>query len=149
MCDTVGEHDAAAHAVPEHDQRPPRMLAARDLHQLSVIGDELRHLPHPHPLATGSSVPPVIQGVHGQTGIAEPLRDVVVAAGVFAVPVCQHDHAAHIAGGRPHVVDDPYPTDAAERPLLALSRHPGEGNGRVPRACDTVASARSPRCDFC
>ena len=59
-----------------------------------VFGDVL----DVNPLTAGAAVSAVVQGIGHQAGGAEPLRDVVVAAGMFAEPVGQ-DH--HTFGGTP------------------------------------------------
>ena len=93
MFDAVGEHDAAAHAVAEHDARGTGMFFGGDADQgvevAGVLGDVLDQ----HPLAARATVPAVVERVGHQPVPAEPRSDMVVAAGVFAEPVRQDDHA--------------------------------------------------------
>ena len=119
----VGEDDPAAHAVPEHDLGQPRVLPVGDADQrgevVGVLGDVL----DVDPLAAGAAVTAVIERVGDQAGLAEPLRDVVVAAGVLAEPVGEHDHASWAGVRGPGVVDD---ADAADTVEGALG--PGGGH---------------------
>ena len=96
VLDAVGEHDAAAHAVAQHDALELRVLGGRDADEgvevLGVLGD----VAQVDPLAAGAAVSAQVEGVDGEARLAEPLRDVVVAAGVFGVAVAQHDHTARV-----------------------------------------------------
>ena len=87
VLDAVGEHDAAAHAVAEHDALEPGVIGGRDADQgvevVGVFGD----VAQVDPLAAGTAVAAMVQGVGDQAGFAEPLRDMVVAAGVLGVAV--------------------------------------------------------------
>ena len=77
-----------------------------------------------------------VQGINREARLAEPLRDVVVAAGVFGVAVAQHDHAARVCFRVPHVVDDADTTDAIEGSLGSATGHQGRlaggPEGQVP-----------------
>jgi hypothetical protein len=99
------------------------MLRGRGPDEGPEVGDELRHLAHSHPLATGPAVPAVVEGIDDQAGSCEPLRYVVVATCVFAVTVGQHDDSSGFGVRSPHVIDDADPTYAHERSLSALYDH--------------------------
>ena len=145
MLDTVGEDDAATHAVSEHDQRQSRVLLTRGQHQRAVVRHELPHVPHPHPLTTGPAVAAVIQCVGPQARLAEPLRDVVIAAGVLAVAVGQHHHATQFGVRGPHVEDDADAADAAERSLRTRCGHAGRvtsGHRGADPAANSAAAVR-------
>jgi hypothetical protein len=83
------------------------------------------------PLAAGAAVTSVVQRIGDEAGFAEPLRDVVVAAGMLGVAVRKHDDTARLGVGRPHVVDDAHVTDAVEAAFRAGGGH----QGRVASAC--------------
>ncbi len=116
MLDTVGEHDAAPHAVAEHHQLQAGVLGGGDPHQGVEVAGVLGHVAQIDPLAAGAAVPAVIQCVGDQAGFAEPGRDVVVAAGVFGVAVGQHHHPAR-------------------RPTRASIRRTRSGHRRCRRSC--------------
>ena len=79
--------------------------------------------PHQHALAAGAAVPSVVQRVGDQPGFAETLRDVVVAAGILAEAVRQHDHRPRRGVRRPDVVHDAHAADAVEIPFSAGGSH--------------------------
>ena len=56
----------------------------------------------------------MVQRIGDEAGLAEPLRDVVVAAGVLGVAVRQHDDPARLDVGCPDVVDDAHAADTVE-----------------------------------
>lgn len=89
-------------------------------------------MPDPHQLAAGLSVAAVVQGVHRQPGFAEPFGDMVVAAGVFAVTVRQHDHTAQLRVRHPDVVHDLDAAGPGECSLRARCGHAARVTG-VPR----------------
>lgn len=68
----------------------------------------------------------VVQGVDDQPGLPEPLRDVVIAPGVFAEAVGEDDDAFRSDVGRPYVVDDADPADAVECLFTARAGHSRE-----------------------
>ena len=94
VLDAVGEHDAAAHAVAEHDALEFGVLGGGDADQGVEVAGVLGDVPQVDPLAAGPAVAAVVQRVGDEAGLAEPLRDVVVAAGVLGVAVGQHDDPA-------------------------------------------------------
>ena len=83
----------------------------------------------------------VIEGIGGQTGLAETLGDMVVSAGVLTVAVREGDHPAHRGVGSPDVVDDPDPAHAFEGPLGAGCMH----TARVATAGAAQPMPKSPR----
>ena len=99
------------------------MLRGRGPDEGAKVGDELRHMAHSHPPATGPAVPAVIEGIGDETGSCEPLRYVVVPTGVFAITVGQHDDSSGFDVRSPHVIDDPDPTHACKGSLSALYGH--------------------------
>ena len=124
MLDGVGEHDAAAHAVAEHDALELRVLGGGDADEgvevLGVLGDVAQI----DPLAAGAAVTAQVEGVHDEARFAEPLGDVVVAAGVLGIAVAEHDHTATVLVLRlPHVVDDADTADAVEGPFGSATGH--------------------------
>ena len=121
--DAVGEHDPTAHAVPEHDALEAGVLPGGDADQGVEIAGVLGDVPHQHPLAIGTAVPSVVQGVGDQPRVAEALRDVVVAAGILAEAVRQHDRRSRRGVRRPDVVDDAHAADAVEIPFSAGRTH--------------------------
>ena len=102
VLDAVGEHDAAAHAVAEHDAVELGVLGGRDTDEgvevVGVFGD----VTQVDPLAAGAAVSAQVEGVDHEAGLAEALRDVVVAAGVLGVAVTQHDDAAGSSSSGSH-----------------------------------------------
>ena len=71
-------------------------------------------------------MPAVVERVGDQTVLAEPLRDVVVATGVFAEPVGQDNHRTRRDIGRPDVVDDTHATDTVEGSFGTGGCHQGQ-----------------------
>ena len=114
--------------MTEHDALQAVVLAGGDADQGVEIGGVLGDVPHQHALATRAAVPPVVQRVGDQPGVAEALRDVVKAAGVFAETVRQHDHRPRHGVRCPDVVDDAHAPDALEITFSARS-HYGQRNG--------------------
>ena len=101
------------------------MRGGRDADEGVEVVGVLRDVPQVDPLAAGPAVAAEVQGVGDEPGLAEPLRDVVVAAGVFGVAVGQHDHTARVGLRGPHVVDDADAADAVEAAFAAGSGHQG------------------------
>jgi len=71
----------------------------------------------------------VVQRIGHQTGLAETLGNMVVAAGMFAETVRQHHDRSRRGVRRPDVVDDAHATDAVEIPFSAGRNHYGQRNG--------------------
>ncbi len=98
----------------------------------------LGHVADMDPLASGTPVSAVVQGVGDQACVTEPRRDVVVATGVLGVPVGEDDGTA---GGRrerprvrrPRVVDDPDAADTVETAFAVRHGHPRRLSGRPVR----------------
>ena len=134
MLDAVGEHDAAAHTVAQHDPLQPGVVGGGNADQgvevVGVFGD----VAQVDPLAAGTAVTAMVQRIGDEAGLTEPLRDVVVATGVLGVPVRQHDDPLRLDIGCPYVVDDPHAADTVEAAFLAGSGH----QGRVASACRSV-----------
>ena len=134
MLDAVGEHDAAAHAVAQHDPLQPGVVGGGDADQgvevVGVFGD----VAQVDPLAAGTAVTAMVQRIGDEAGLTEPLRDVVVATGVLGVSVRQHDDPLRLDIGCPYVVDDAHAADTVEAAFLAGSGH----QGRVASACRSV-----------
>ena len=79
------------------------------------VGGVFGDIAQVHPFAAGSAVATVVQRVGDQTGVGEPRRDVVVAAGVLGVSVGEHHDAPGLAlVGGPDVVDDADAADTGE-----------------------------------
>ncbi len=116
---------------PSTTQLELRVLGGRDTDQgvevVGVFGD----VTQVHPLAAGAAVSAQVKGVHREAGLAEALRDVVVAAGVLGVAVAQHDHARGVVLRFPHVIDDADTADAVEGSFGSATGH----QGRVTSAC--------------
>ena len=114
MFDAVGEHDAATHAVAEHDACRTGMLLGGDPDQgvevAGVFGDVLEQ----HPLAARAAVSAMVERVGHQSIAAEPRSDVVVATGMLAQPVRQDHHPANRGIGSPDVIDDAHTVDTVE-----------------------------------
>ncbi len=125
MLDAVGEDDAAAHAVAEHDPRQVGVFGGGDADQGVEIVGVLGDVAQVHPFAAGAPVAAEIQRVGDQPGLAEALRDVVIAAGMLGISVAEHDDAARGCLRGPHVVDDLHSADAVEASFAAGSGHPG------------------------
>ena len=124
MLDAVGEDDAAAHAVAEHDALEFGVLGGRDADEGVEVVGVLGDVAQVDPLAAGPAVAAQVERVGDEAGLAEPLRDVVVAAGVLGVAVAEHDDAARASClRRPHVVDDADAADAVEAAFGAGSGH--------------------------
>ena len=87
MLDPVGEHDAATHAVAQHDDLELRILGGRDADEgvevVGVFGD----VAQVDAFTAGAAVSAQVERVDGEAGLAEALGDVVVAAGVLGVAV--------------------------------------------------------------
>ena len=118
MLDPVGEHDAAAHAVAEHDALELRVFGGRDADEGVEVAGVFGDVAQVDPLAAGAAVSAEVEGVDGRPDSPKSLRDVVVAAGMFGVAVAQDDHTARVVVlGLPHVVDDADAADAVEGPF--------------------------------
>ena len=78
-------------------------------------------------------MPTVVQCVGDQPGLAEALRNVVVAAGVLAETVREHHDRQCRSVRSPDVVDDPHAADAVEIPFSPGDSHYGQRNGSVRR----------------
>ena len=84
---------------------------------------------HQHPLTARAAVAAVVERIGDQSGLAEPLRDVVVTAGMLAETVRQHHHRTRRDVRRPDVVDDAHAADAVEIPFSAGGSHYGQRTG--------------------
>src|SRR6201996_4743978 len=129
MLDAVGEHDAAAHAVAQHDARRTRMFLGRDADQGVEVGGVLGDVLQQHALAAGAAVSAMVERIGHQSLADEPRSDMVVATGVFAEPVREDDHAARcdpqVLEG-PDVVDDAHTVDTVEGSFAARGCHQGQ-----------------------
>ena len=92
VLDAVGEHDAAAHAVSQHDAFELGVRGGGDADEVVEVVGVLGDVLEVDALAAGAAVPAVVEGVGDEPGLAEALRDVVVATGVLAVTVRQDHH---------------------------------------------------------
>ena len=105
--------------MAEHDAVQVRVIGRGDVDERAEVVGVVRQPLEPHPLAARAAVPAEIERVRDQPGVAEPLCDVVVPAGVLGVTVAEHHDSARGALGRPDVVDDPHSCGAVERAFVA------------------------------
>ena len=106
--------------------RVDRMLLGGDPDQGVEVAGELGDVFHQHPLAARAAVSAVVERIGDQPVPAEPLGDMVVAAGMLAQPVREDDDAARRGVGGPDVIDNAHATDAVEGVFGTRDRHQGQ-----------------------
>lgn len=83
-------------------------------------------------------MPAVVKRIGDQAGRAEPLRDMVVAAGMLAQTMGQHDHRLRRGVRRPDVVDDAHIADAREIPFSRVVVITGSVTAAPVRVSETL-----------